>query len=148
MDSLGLVLFKNGDSASFGIPVYMDQPGYTSAPGHEQCFKKEIVPLMKFKEEGYTFDSEENFYTSVRRLAREGLMLLLNNKCQTNDPEKILGYLPNKLTPDQLEVIKEMIDMKEFEGYILDLYEFTEDDEPIKFHSLEDYYNTKKVRRR
>ena len=147
MDSLGLIIFKNGDSASFGVPVYMDQPGYTTAPGHEECFKREIVPLMKFKEEKYTFNIEESFYGEVITLAKEGLILLLNNKLISTDPERILGYMPSKLTKDQKEVIKEMVDLGEFDGFRQELYEFVDDD-PIKYDSLEEYYNSKKVRQR
>lgn len=148
MDNLGLVIFKSGDSASFGIPVYQDQPGYISAPGHEQCFKKEIVPLTRFKQEEYTFDIEGSFYGGVRKLAGEGLILLLNNKLMSTDQGKILGYMPSKLTKDQQEVIEEMIDMKEFDGFIQELYEFNECDEYTEYNSLEEYYNSKKVRKR
>ena len=147
MDSLGLVIFKNGDSASFGVPVYMDQPGYTTAPGHEECFKREIVPLMKFKEEKYTFNIEESFYGEVITLAKEGLILLLNNKLISTDPERILGYMPSKLTKDQQEVIKEMVDLGEFDGFRQELYEFVDDD-PIKYDSLEEYYMSKRVKKR
>ena len=148
MDSLGLVIFKNGDSASFGIPVYMDDPDYLNIPGHEECFKKEILPLRNFKQEEYTFDQEEHFYSNVRKLSREGLIIILNNKSYSKDQEKTLGFVPSKLTSEQKETLKDMLEMKEFDGYIQELYEFIEDSEPIKYDSLEEYYKSKKVRTR
>ena len=147
MDSIGLVIFKNGDKIPFGKPVYMDEKGYFDLPGHEECFNKEIVPLTTFKLEEYKYDKDDSFYRSVRTLSQEGLIIILNNKCLTTDNDKILGYMPSELTSSQSDIIKEMLDNKEFEGFIEDLYEFS-DEEPIEYNSLEEYYKAKKVRKR
>ena len=148
MNSLGIVIYKNGDKIPFGRPVYMDQKGYIDAPGHEKSFNKEIASSMTFKFEEYNYDKEESFYRSIRELSQQGLVIILNNKCKSKDQNQTLGYMPSTLTEEQKTTIKEMIDNKEFEGYIEELYEFIDEDEPIKYNSLEDYYTSKIVRAR
>ena len=147
MDSLGLVIFKNGDKVPFGKPVYMDQKGYTDLPGHEECFKKEVVPSFNFKLEDYEYNKDDNFYRKVIELSNEGLIIILNNKCNSYDPDRTLGYMASELTSEQVNTLKEMIENKEFEGYIQELYEFV-DEEPTMYNSLEEYYNMKKVKER
>lgn len=146
MDNLGIVVFKNGDKVTFGKAVYMDQKGYIDAPGHEEAFNKEIVPSFNFKLEDLEYDTD-NFYRGVVDLSKNGLIIILNNKCNSSDLDKILGYMPSELTTNQLNTIKEMIETGEFDGFIQELYEFV-DDESINYDSLEEYYNNKRVKER
>ncbi len=53
MNELGLVIFKNGTLIRYGNMVYMDQKNYFDSPGHEEGFKKDIMPSFSFKLEEY-----------------------------------------------------------------------------------------------
>lgn len=142
MDELGLVIFKNGTLIRYGNMVYMDQKNYFDSPGHEEGFKKDIMPSFSFKLEEYEYNDDDGFYANIVSLSKQGLIIILNNKEKTTDSDKVLGYLPSTLTMEQQVTLKDIIDSNTFAGFKQNLYEFI-DEELIEYRDLEEYYSSK-----
>ena len=142
MNELGLVIFKNGTLIRYGNMVYMDQKNYFDSPGHEEGFKKDIMPSFSFKLEEYEYNDDDGFYANIVSLSKQGLIIILNNKEKTTDSDKVLGYLPSTLTMEQQVTLKDIIDSNTFAGFKQNLYEFI-DEELIEYRDLEEYYSSK-----
>ena len=150
MDDAGIVIFRNGDIIPFGKVVYIDDPEYLDKPGHSECFVNEILPSFNFKLEEYTYDENEMIYkNATSTLVWEGLIILLNNQTLSTDRNALFGYLPGVLTEEQLLSIKELVESKRFDCFEQRLYEYVDKyDEPNEYSSLNNYYATKKSKRR
>ena len=141
MDSLGIVIFKDGKVKPYGKAIYADQKGYMENPGHEESFKNEIVPSIELKLMGLKPKEIESFYRFLIRATNAGLMIIENRKTTSTDNDSIMCWFPNEPTDEQLTALEKL----NFDKTKIDIYEFygTEFDDYIEHSSFTDYIDDK-----
>ena len=145
MDSLGIIIYKDGEDNKFGIPIYMDDENYLNTPGHDTSFEKEIVPSFKFRLEELKYDTGKLFYANMPSLAKQGAIVLLNKKAYSTDEDSILGYIPDTPTIEQCNTLSGL----GLDGIKCELNVFDEDFNVIEeYDSIADYISNKQTKLR
>lgn len=147
MKEQGIVIFEDGTNLSFGKYYCQNQVEYLNTPGHEESFKKEILPNINFKFSDYVYDEDLSLYHNCLSFSLQGMMIIVNNQLSTESKTEVLAYVPSNPTEEQIASLEENEILSKID--IQKVYEFNSNDfdDYIMYDSFEEYINEKKILR-